>query len=578
MPRQNILPVFMLVLVSASFATGADNARSLDSLHWGQALDSYRAGDFGAAAVHLQKIIQGEPSKYESAGWLLLGKSYLHLGMLQQAEIAARRLIADFPHGRYVPHSHYLLAQIAFQRQEFFDAALQLLNAAQSTGEDDLNLLARNKLDRIFEVYLNEEQRSELLNWVVSAGILAELSAAQQGYKLPIRIGVILPLTGTAGECGQSVLDGIEQACAEANRKLRLDVQIISRDSGGNVIEAIRAAKSLISEEGVTALIGDLDGPCSAGVSAVASEREIPLIIPTAQEVGLTDIGADVYQMLPNYQLEGELVAAYARSLDMKYVAILAPASDQGRQRVKGFQTYFEKRGGEVATVQWYYKETADFRPQLEALSQEAGARLERDFSTQIDTEMKTVASQVPPELIPLPGASPFVSPINYFDAIYLPVQGEEIALLTPQIATLGYSGILLGSSVCLDLVGTEAIRRYVEGMIFPADFPAIEVAEANPDFAKHYSGKTGVQPNHWNVLGWDAFSFLALSLKDSGKLSSQKVLQRLSEIRSYPGARLEMIFTPGSRVNHSLYMLHFQDGRLAQMKSPQELARAMQP
>jgi len=568
-----IKPLWWPVLALSAIALfwNASSCSEAEADLWQQAIESYAQQDYGAAAVRLQRILKGEPSPHESAAWLLLGRCYLHLGRLKDAEEAARALICRFPHGRYAPYANYLRAQIEFQKEDFFDAALQLLEAAQATADDELNLLARGKLDRIFEIYLHEEQRSRLLPWVKSPVIRAELSAVQEGIKLPMKVGVILQLTGARGDEGQDILAGIEAACAEARKRSRLEVEIVARDSHGDMIEAIRAAQTLISEEDAVALIGDLEGSCSADVAAVANEDGIPLIIPASQDVGLTSIGENIFQLAADLQMEGAAAADFTVSdLGAQHVAILAPASEEGAQRVKGFQQRLEHLGSEVAGVQWYYRETTDFRRPLEMLSQ---VRLPAAQATPQPAETDSSASADSSKEGGSGGTVYSDSvlanmPINYFDALYLPIQGDEMAVLSAQLAAMGYRGALIGSSNCLDLVGKEANRRYVEGMVFPSLFPTAQGWPQDSDFGKSYQSRTGVYPNRWNVLGWDAFNFLAQALKDSGKLSPRKIVRRLRDMRRFPGVHGALSFGEGSRVNGSVYLLRFENGQLVQVKS----------
>jgi ABC-type branched-subunit amino acid transport system substrate-binding protein len=164
--------------------------------------------------------------------------------------------------------------------------------------------------------------------------------------------------------------------------------------------------------------------------------------------------------------------------------------------------------------------------------------------------------------------------PLGSLDALYVPVQGEEMALLGPQLALLGFRGILMGSSDCLNLLNQEATRRYVQNMVFPSNFPNSQGWNPESEFDRLFQSRVGAYPDWLNVLGWDAFYFLAQSLKDGRKLSPRKLAARLREVRQFQGVRQTMTFPQNQRMNQSIYMLKFEAGKLHEAKWGGEAAR----
>lgn len=556
---------------------------------WQEALDNYTHRNYRQSVSQLQKIIAFGRSPHESAARLLLGRIYMKSGNPGEADGEARGLIRRFPQGRYAAYAHYLLAQLAFLRKSWFECAWESLKAAETTQDDDLNLLAREKLERVYEFYLSDAQRDEIMQGVSSPDIQAELSAARQGYRLPVKAGVVLSLSGSQSAAGQEVLAGIQQAYRDTDPKTRPAVELLPLDSRGNVIEAVRAAESLISDERVLAIVGDLDGTCSAAIAAVASQKGVPLIVPAAPDVGLTQIGDGVFQMMANYRLEAESAAAFARQkLGVGRAAVLAPASEAGSQRAKAFQDKFEMLGGEVASVQWYYSEATNFRRQLEMLMRLAAEKLgemymlapeeidelanwmnrEEEKEGKINREGEEEEGE-PNEILDSLG-----SPINYFDAIYIPVQADELSLLAPQIAAMDFQGRLIGDAACLDEAALATNRGYVEGMILPSNFSSPLQASTDPSFVDSYSKKTGQAPTRWNILGYDACGFLLSALEGREKLSPKRVSRRLHEMHTYEGERMEMFFPDDSNVNHGLFILRFENGTFYQEMSPKDVAR----
>jgi ABC-type branched-subunit amino acid transport system substrate-binding protein len=226
-----------------------------------------------------------------------------------------------------------------------------------------------------------------------------------------------------------------------------------------------------------------------------------------------------------------------------------------------------------VTTMQWYYEETTNFRRQLEAIA----------YTDRADSAvpMTQEPDSLPADTVESPLGSEITSatelenhPINEVGALYLPVQGEEIALLAPQLAAVGFKRTLIGDAICLDLVGREAVKRYVADMVFPASFASNLGFDLESDFAHLYQTKMGAWPDRWSLLGWDAFNFLSQGLKDTGKISRVKLAMRLSAVRKFTGVRGEVVFPPNRRVNHSLYLLNYVEGQLGLVRSPQQVAQ----
>ncbi len=569
----------LLLLGGGTIAAALDPPEHVGDPFWQEALARFQEKDYGAARAILERLIRQGGSRCESSAWLLLGKCYLHLDMPSQAEESARKLIAAYPHGRYAAYAHYLIAETDYLRERFFDAALDLLTAAQITRDDELNLIARAKLERLFEHYLSAEQQSALQNWVKASAIRADLAAIQEGYRLAPRVGVILPLSGSDEVTGQALLAGIEAAASAAQD--RLPVEIIPLDSRGDIVEAVRAAQFLIAEEGVVALIGELNDEASAAVGAVAAEHGVPLIVPASSDLALTRVGENVFQLLADCSLEGATAAEYLyRDLGVTRVAILAPTSDAGAHRAEGFQDYYSTVGV-TCSVQWYYKDADDFRRQIAALSQSGAAALEEQLGWRQSQALPAATEVSPDTTLPLgyeiaPDSAADLSGIRYYEALYVPVQGDELALLAPQLAIAGYDGILVGSTDCIDRAGLAANRRYLDNMIFPSHFAA--EAGFGSNFPKAYGEASGAVPNRWNVLGWDAFNFLAQGMTGSDKLSPRKVLRRLEGMREFQGARADLLFGAGDHRNHALYMIEVNPEGIRTARGPMNKSEKPKP
>jgi ABC-type branched-subunit amino acid transport system substrate-binding protein len=231
--------------------------------------------------------------------------------------------------------------------------------------------------------------------------------------------------------------------------------------------------------------------------------------------------------------------------------------------------------GGSIDVTQWYYSGATNYKRQLEnlikigadslgirfELSEEEIEQLivwdEEDDEEELDPfGIEMADTTIVDSLLDI-----YTSPVNFFEALYVPFKGEEILSLAPQIAASGFDGYLIGSSNCLEFVNRESNMRYVNGIIFPAHFQSYPEPSAASNFIKKYRSLSGEVPDVWNLLGWDAFRFLAAALQEEDRISSYQITRTLQQVTEFEGDRISYKFPDGSRLNHSIYILGFENG-----------------
>ncbi|MDP2808024.1 MAG: tetratricopeptide repeat protein, partial [bacterium] len=72
------------------------------------------------------------------------------------------------------------------------------------------------------------------------------------------KIGLLAPLTGKFGEFGQAVQNGVELAFEEYNQKAAEKFKIVSADSKGDAIDAVKQTRYLADSSRVMGLIGEV--------------------------------------------------------------------------------------------------------------------------------------------------------------------------------------------------------------------------------------------------------------------------------------------------------------------------------
>ena len=122
----------------------------------------------------------------------------------------------------------------------------------------------------------------------LASSLLPLRRARAQAQKL--KVGVILPRSGTQGLTGQSCQKGAELAPGVIKELLGVDLELMSADFESNVDTARTRAERLI-QDGAHVLVGPFDSGAAVAISQVAEQRGVPLIINIAAAPQITEQG-----------------------------------------------------------------------------------------------------------------------------------------------------------------------------------------------------------------------------------------------------------------------------------------------
>ena len=192
-----------------------------------------------------------------------------------------------------------------------------------------------------------------------------------------ITIGVVLELTGPAGEYGQAGAKSVEMAFRDFNEaggvggcKLVTD----TRDSQtqGNV--AVDQATQLVNIKKVPVIIGGIISPMSIPMlTSVTAPAGVVQISPASSSPTLTALGREgktngvFFRTITSDALQGTAAAKYAIDSGLKKIAIVHVNNDFGVNMVKEFRPAFEKLGGTVTSVTAYNEKQSSYAAEATA-------------------------------------------------------------------------------------------------------------------------------------------------------------------------------------------------------------------
>ncbi len=204
------------------------------------------------------------------------------------------------------------------------------------------------------------------------AGALAAATAVPTGWAIaqakPLKVGLMLPYSGTFAQLGENITHAIEMLIAEKGGKLGgRDIQIIKLDDESKPENGPQNAERLVKRDAVDVLIGTVHSGVQMGIHKVVRESGTLCIVPNAGAVGVTrDLCAkNVFRMsFTNWQPAYGMGVALGKR-GVKKAAWITWDYAAGAESGAGFKEGLEKNGGQVVqTLTLKFPET-NFQPLL---------------------------------------------------------------------------------------------------------------------------------------------------------------------------------------------------------------------
>lgn len=170
---------------------------------------------------------------------------------------------------------------------------------------------------------------------------------------MPVKLGVMVPLTGPLSEFGGNFQKAVELAQKEL-AAAGYQVELKIGDTETSAIPAVDTARRLVEVEGVQALIG----AASSGVTIPIAEsvtipNQVPQISNASTSPLITDLPADsgkdfLFRTAPSDALQGVVLAGLAEAEGFNSVSVLYVNNPYGQGLNDVFKANFEKAGGKV--------------------------------------------------------------------------------------------------------------------------------------------------------------------------------------------------------------------------------------
>jgi len=186
----------------------------------------------------------------------------------------------------------------------------------------------------------------------------------------PIKVGVVLPLTGEQAKFGEIEKNSFVMGVEEINKSGGINgrpIDLMMEDDTGKPDVGRSAIEKLISQDKVIVVTGGYSSSVTYAVSAAAQQRKIPFLVTTGSADKITEQGWDyVFRIGPPVSEYPKALNSFlAEVVKPKTVAILHENTLFGQSGSKEFAQQCESTGIKVLMKEGYEAGAVDFKPLL---------------------------------------------------------------------------------------------------------------------------------------------------------------------------------------------------------------------
>jgi len=337
-----------------------------------------------------------------------------------------------------------------------------------------------------------------MLGLVSGCGSTAAPNAAKE-----IKIGGVLELSGGVATFGQSVLNAVNLAFEDQNKKggvLGKQLKFITADNKSEAGESTSAITKLITQDKVIAVIGAVTSSNTKAAVPVSADNKIPLITPTATNAEVTvnkdgSLNKWVFRACFLDPFQGKVAANFVtNTLKLKKAAIFIDQKDDYSKGLAAeFKKVMESSGGTITDIENYVGGDKDFKSTL--------------------TRIKASNAEV----------------------VFVPGYYSEVGLIVKQARELGITVPIVGgdgwdSAKLPELAGAANLNDTYFVNHMWADDPATK------PFVDAYKAKYNVEPDALAALGYDAAGMLIAAIEKAGSVDSSKIRDALENTTGFKG------------------------------------------
>ena len=214
------------------------------------------------------------------------------------------------------------------------------------------------------------QTRRHVLVSAATAAVFAALpltAPLAQAQTEPIRIGVIVPMTGQSASTGKQIDGAIKLWLQQTGGKIgNRKVEILLKDDGGVADTTRRLAQELVVNDKVVALAGFGLTPLALATAPIATQSKTPMVVMAAATSSITE--ASPYIIRTSFTLPQAAVALgeWAPKNGIKKVVTLVADYGPGNDAERFFADRMQLNGAQVLEKLRTPLRSPDFAPVLQ--------------------------------------------------------------------------------------------------------------------------------------------------------------------------------------------------------------------
>jgi len=366
-------------------------------------------------------------------------------------------------------------------------------------------------------------------------GTVAEVKAQKAALR-PVKVGLLLPLSGAQAQLGEAMLQSAQLALFDAGYE---NFELLPRDTMGTADGARKAAQDSVND-GAELILGPVFAESVRAAKPITRRAGINMVA-FSTDWGLSGGNTFIMGFLPFDQVER--VIRYSAQSGLSHIAIIAPDTDYGRVVVSAYKSYAPRYDIETSKIEMFPANIGNLSPTMRQFTEYD----EREtFKEQQEQENGT--------------ESPMTLPPPY-DAVLMPVGGElaiSVANLMSHYDLPPKMVRRLGTGLFDDL--SLATESSLGGAWFAAPNPQHRL-RFESRFRKNY----GYAPPRLASLAYDSTALAAILAKRGLQTQGRPMFDQTSITNPNGFAGIDGIFRfrPDGTVERGLAVLEFQNGRL---------------
>ena len=191
--------------------------------------------------------------------------------------------------------------------------------------------------------------KTTFVTLLATAALVPTFAMAQTSGKL--KVGLMLPYTGTFASLGNAIENGFKLYVAEQGGKIAgREVEFVKVDDESDPSKATDNVNKLVKRDNVDVLIGSVHSGVAMAMAKVAKDSGTLLIVPNAGADAVTGpmCATNIYRSSFSNWQPGYAMGEVMAKKGIKKVATITWKYAAGDESVKGFKEAFEKGGGTV--------------------------------------------------------------------------------------------------------------------------------------------------------------------------------------------------------------------------------------